>query len=151
VRQRLRWERSGAVRNHFRKHVDMACFWRPGFSFANGAVLLESWFFSTFCAYGILAWTICFLIRLPENWGMILLTLYLCYLTFELLQVLATLYYTLHFRRDLVLSLVFFLAPLYGIFNLVVRLIANTEEIFFRKSFEDNYVPLKVRRATWRW
>ena len=49
------------------------------------------------------------------------------------------------------LSLVFFLMPLYQCALMIVRLIATTEEILFRTSFTDNYVPEKVRKATWHW
>ena len=139
------------VRNHCRKHLDLAFFWAPNFRFSNLFVLLESWFFNIFCMYGIWVWVLWFFCRLPEDWWQILLTLYLCYLTFELLQIAATLYFSNAPRRDLVICMVFFLIPLYQVLQLAVRLVATTEEIFWRKSFQDNYVPLKVRRATWHW
>ena len=142
---------AAAIRNHFRKHLDMAFPWAANFRLSNLLVLLESWFFSVFCVYGIFAWFIWFLIYLPEDWWQILLTLYLCYLVFEVITVLTNLFYTTHFRKDLVLGLIFFLVPLYQCVLLIVRLIATTEEIFFRTSFADNYVPEKVRRATWHW
>jgi poly-beta-1,6-N-acetyl-D-glucosamine synthase len=63
----------------------------------------------------------------------------------------ATLYYTNAPAKDLLICLVFFLIPLYQILQLAVRLVATTEEIFWRPSFKDNYVPLKVRQATWHW
>ena len=150
-KQRRRWERSGAIRNHCRKHLDLAFFWTANFRFSNLLMLAESWFFSIFCVYGIVIWFIGFFLQLPEDWWQILLTLYLCYLVFELIQIATNLYFTTDFRRDLVVSLVFFLMPVYQMAMLVVRLIATTEEIFFRTSFADNYVPEKVRRATWRW
>ncbi len=114
-------------------------------------MLMESWFFSIFCVYGIVIWFIGFFLCLPDDWWQILLTLYLCYLVFELIQIATNLYYTTDFRKDLILSLIFFLIPLYQLAMLVVRLIATTEEIFFRTSFADNYVPEKVRKATWHW
>jgi hypothetical protein len=101
--------------------------------------------------YGIWVWALWFVCRLPEDWWKILVTLYLCYLVFELLQIVATLYYTNSPKRDLLICMVFFLMPLYQVLQLAVRLVATTEEIFVRKSFEDNYVPIKVRRATWHW
>jgi biofilm PGA synthesis N-glycosyltransferase PgaC len=151
IRQRLRWERSGVIRNHCRKHLDLAYFWRPNFSLSNLAVLVESWVFNLLCMYGIWAWVVFFCLRTPEDWRQILLTLYLCCLTFEALQVVAVLYYTNTPRRDLLTCALFFLAPLYGLLHLAVRLVATTEEIFWRKSFRDNYVPKKVRDATWHW
>ncbi len=151
VKQRLRWERSGVIRNHCRKHVDLAFFWLPSFRFSNFLVVAENIFFNIFCMYGIWAWAVWFLFYLPADWWKILLTLYLCYLVFELIQVLATLFYSNSFWRDLLVCAVFFLVPFYQLFMLVVRLIATTEEIFLRKSFQDNFVPGKVRQATWRW
>ena len=75
----------------------------------------------------------------------------MCYLVFELIQVATNLHYTTHFCEVLILSSIFFLMPLYQCALLLVRLFATTEEIFFRTSFADNYVPEKVRQATWRW
>src|SRR5262249_48558079 len=151
TRQRLRWERSGVIRNHFRKHLDLAFFWRPTFLFSNLAVLVDNWIFNVFCMYGIWAWAVWFFWQLPTDWWQVLLTLYLCYLCFELIQVAANFYYSNAPGRDAVISLVFFLVPFYQIFLLAVRLVATTEEIFLRKSFQDNYVPQHVREATWQW
>ena len=77
--------------------------------------------------------------------------MYLCYLVFELIQILATLLYSNDLGRDLLIGTVFALVPLYQFMLLAVRLVATTEELFFRKSFDDNFVPAKVRAATWRW
>jgi poly-beta-1,6-N-acetyl-D-glucosamine synthase len=151
IKQRRRWERSGAIRNHCRKHVDMAYFWQPNFRLSNLLILVESWFFNVVCMYGIWIWAVWFLVRLPEDWWQILFTLYGCYLIFELLQVVATLFYTNSPKTDLAICVVFLLMPFYQILQLAVRLIATTEEIALRTSFEDNYVPLKVREATWHW
>jgi len=53
--------------------------------------------------------------------------------------------------RDLLIGTVFALVRLYQLILLAVHLVATTEELFFRKSFHDNFVPAKVRAATWRW
>jgi len=151
LRQRHRWDRSGAIRNHCRKHLDMAFPWAANFRLSNLVLLLESWFFNVFSVYGVVCWLIAFVIFLPEDWWQTLLTLYGCYLVFELVTVFTNLYYTVNFRRDLAISLIFFLVPLYQCVLLLVRLIATTEELFFRTSFADNFVPEKVRKATWWW
>jgi cellulose synthase/poly-beta-1,6-N-acetylglucosamine synthase-like glycosyltransferase len=151
ARQRLRWERSGVVRNHCRKHLDLAHPWAPHFRFSNFFTVLESWFFNIFCMYGIWIWAIWFFYTLPDDWWQILLVLYFCYLTFEFIQILVGIYYSNAPRRDLVIYTVFFVVPLYQMFLLTVRGIATTEEILFRKSFQDNYVPERVRHATWHW
>lgn len=41
--------------------------------------------------------------------------------------------------------------PFYQFLLLAVRLVAKVQELFWRPSFQDNYVPLKVRQATWHW
>jgi poly-beta-1,6-N-acetyl-D-glucosamine synthase len=151
VRQRRRWERSGVVRNHCRKHLDLACFWHAHFRWSNLFLLLESWFFSIVCLANIWVWIAWFAWQGRPDSGHVLLTLYLCYLGFEVIQVLAILYYTTEPARDALICSVFWLAPLYQVLMLVVRLWATLEEIFFRGSFKDNFVPLKVRRATWHW
>jgi cellulose synthase/poly-beta-1,6-N-acetylglucosamine synthase-like glycosyltransferase len=151
MRQRLRWERSGVIRNHCRKHLDLAHFWGPNFRWSNFFMLAEAWFFNVFCLYAIWVWIVWFCITLPPGWWQVLLVLYLCYIGFELIQVLATMYYSTALGRDLLICAVFPLVPFYQLFLLAVRLWATTEEIFFRASFRDNYVPEKVRRATWHW
>lgn len=151
IRQRLRWDRSGAIRNHCRKHVDLACFWRPGFRWSNLFVLVDSWFFHVLCPFVIWIWIGRFCLHPPPYAGMVVLTLYLCYLVFEVIQVLTILYYTDDFRRDLAAVAVLPLVPLYQFLLLAVRLVATVQELFWRSSFQDNYVPLKVRQATWHW
>lgn len=150
VRQRRRWEEGGVIRNHCRKHLDMACFWSRNFRLGDFILFVETWFFSVFCTYAILAWVIWFCF-FQSSWWQVLVTLYLCYLVFEVIQVLATAYYSTNPRRDLLVCAVFPLVPFYQMFQLPIRLLATTEEILFRKSFRDNYVPRKVREATWHW
>jgi biofilm PGA synthesis N-glycosyltransferase PgaC len=151
MRQRLRWDRSGAIRNHFRKHVDMAYFWSSHFRFSDFCVVLESWFFNVFCMYGIWAWIIWICFNPIADLWQLVLSLYFCYLAFELIQVLSVFLYSTAPGRDARICAVFALAPLYNFVLLVVRLVATTEELFWRSSFEDNYVPARVRQATWRW
>jgi cellulose synthase/poly-beta-1,6-N-acetylglucosamine synthase-like glycosyltransferase len=151
TKQRLRWERSGAIRNHFRKHLDLAFFWRRTFHLRNLGVMLDSWLFNAFYMYCICAWAVLFCFDLPSDWGHIFLTLHFCYLVFELIQVMANFFYSNTPGRDAIISMVFFLVPIYQFFLIIVRCVATTEEIFLRKSFQDNYVPKHVREATWQW
>jgi cellulose synthase/poly-beta-1,6-N-acetylglucosamine synthase-like glycosyltransferase len=151
IKQRLRWERSGVIRNHCRKHLDLSYFWRPNFHLSDLGVLFESWLFNIICMYGIWAWILWFCITLPDGSAQVLVSLYFCYLGFEVIQILTDQYYTNFPGRDLLVCCVFFLVPFYQLLLLAVRLVATTEEIFFRKSFQDNFVPLRVRKATWRW
>ncbi len=151
IKQRLRWERSGSIRNHCRKHVDMAHFWSPNFRFTDFWVLLENWVFNIFCMYGIWAWLVWYCWTWPDDGWKLLLSLYLCYVVFELIQVVSAFLYSTSLARDALICAIFPLVPLYNSFLLVVRLVATTEEILLRKSFQDNYVPKKVREATWHW
>lgn len=151
LRQRLRWDRSGVVRNHCRKHLDLAHFWSSNFRVSNLLLLAESWLFSLVCTYIIFAWFAWLFWTSPGRAGKVLFALYLCYLVFEVIQVLAIWCYSIATRRDLLCCMVAPLVPFYQTFLLAVRLVATTEEIFLRKSYEDNYVPEHVRESTWRW
>jgi cellulose synthase/poly-beta-1,6-N-acetylglucosamine synthase-like glycosyltransferase len=151
IRQRLRWDRSITIRNHARKHIDMAYFWSRNFRLSDFLLLAESFYFSVFCMYAIWGWLIWFLCRQPQGTGQILLTLYLCYLVFEIIQIFAALYYTNHWARDLLICAVFPLLPFYNFVLLAVRLVATTEEIFLRKSYSESFTPDRIRNATWHW
>jgi cellulose synthase/poly-beta-1,6-N-acetylglucosamine synthase-like glycosyltransferase len=151
IKQRLRWDRSITIRNHARKHIDMAYFWNRHFRLRDFLVLAESWYFSLFCMYGILAWVIWFICTRPEDGGWILLAMYLCYVVFEFVQVLVAFYYTRHLARDLLICAVFPFTPIYQLILLLVRLVATTEEIFLRKSYSESFTPDRIRHATWHW
>jgi cellulose synthase/poly-beta-1,6-N-acetylglucosamine synthase-like glycosyltransferase len=151
IRQRLRWDRSGVIRNHCRKHLDMACPWTKNFRWSNLFVVLDGWFFSVVCTYVIAAWAVLFCVFPPPDAAQVLLMLFLCYESFEIVHVLTILYYSEDLRHDFWILAIFPFVPFYQLLLLAVRVVATTQELFWRKSFEDNYVPLKVRQATWRW
>ena len=150
-RQRRRWERSGIIRNHCRKHLDMAFPWQANFRFSNFVLWLESWFFNVFCLYGMVAWLIWVAVAGPPDRHFLFMTLYVVYFTLELIQAVTNLFYTPTFWKDLCLGSIFFLVPFYRFAFIFVRLFATSEEVFFRTSFLDNFVPEKVRNATWKW
>jgi hypothetical protein len=81
----------------------------------------------------------------------VLLTNYAAYLAMEVVQWLTVLYYSLDRRRDLALAACAPLMPLYFFFLRFATLVAIIEETFWRRSFDDNFVPHRVRRVTWRW
>jgi poly-beta-1,6-N-acetyl-D-glucosamine synthase len=151
IKQRLRWDRSITIRNHGRKHIDMAYPWSRNFRIGNFLVLAESWFFSLFCMYGILAWFAWLVCTTPPDWPFILFTLYLGYMAFELVQVCSALYYTNNLKRDALVCAVFPLIPIYQAVLLLVRLVATTEEIFLRTSYAESFTPVRIRNATWHW
>jgi biofilm PGA synthesis N-glycosyltransferase PgaC len=151
INQRRRWDRTITIRLQGRKHVDMANPWSRNFRIRNFLVLAESWFFCLFCMYGIVAWAVWFLLTWPADGLFILLTLYLGYMGFELIQILSALYYTNNLKRDALVCAVFPLMPIYQIVLLLVRLAATTEEIFWRTSYSESFTPDRIRNATWHW
>lgn len=150
-KQRLRWERSGSIRHHCRKHLDMAHLWSANFRWSDFFVLVESWLCNVVFLYAIWGWIAWFCWKQPADGEKILVTLYLCYLMFEVVQVLTVALYSTDLRRDVMVCLVFPLMPFYQLFLLLVRLIATTDELFLRRSFDDDFSPARVREATWRW
>jgi biofilm PGA synthesis N-glycosyltransferase PgaC len=150
-KQRRRWDLGEIIRCYCRKHIDLAYVWNRNFRLGNLICLMDSWFFRIFFQVGIWAWLIWFLVFLPADWGMILLTLYLGYLLFEMIQVLTVFYFSLSLKRDILVCAVLPLVPFYQLFLFLIRSLALVEETFFRKSFDQDYVPARVRQATWRW
>jgi len=148
-KQRRRWNR-GAVRYKCRKHIDMAYFWSRNFRVSDFTVLLNAWVFQIFLLYGSWVYLIAYLYA-PEDLGWVAFTIYLCYLVFHMVQSLTVLFYSTAPARDALICAALPLVPLYQLFQKVARVVSVTEEIFLRKSFEDNYVPPHVRQATWHW
>lgn len=151
VKQRLLWDEGALVRYHCRKHADMVYFWSSNFRWRDFFFLLESWFFHIIFQIGIWIWIVWFCWKLPPDWGKILLTLYFCYLVFEIAQFLPLFYYSRNWRRDALICCLVPLVPFYHVFIFLVRSAAVVSETLFRSSADHNYVPARVRRATWRW
>jgi cellulose synthase/poly-beta-1,6-N-acetylglucosamine synthase-like glycosyltransferase len=149
-RQRCRWDRT-VITFECRKHNDMGIPWSPHFRWSNFALMTERWFFNVVCVYTFWLYGIWVLTAYPDSSLKLLLLLYCCGLCVEFLQMLGLLFYSDRPLQDLKLSLVLPLYPLYQVYLKFVNLVALTREIFFRDSGEDNFVPLKVRSATWRW
>lgn len=148
--QRCRWDRT-VITFECRKHNDMGIPWSPNFRWSNFVLMLERWFFNVVCVYTFWLYGIWIFTIYPSSSFKLLLLLYCCGLCIEFLQMLALLFYSDRPLHDLKLSLVLPFYPVYQVFLKFVNLFALTREIFFRDSGEDNFVPLKVRIATWRW
>ena len=80
-----------------------------------------------------------------------LFTLYVGYLVIEAAQAATIVYYSNDKPRDAWLCLCFPIMPFYQAVLMVERTWAFLREAFWRASFEDNFVPWHVRRATWKW
>lgn len=148
--QRCRWDRT-VITFECRKHNDMGIPFSPNFRWSNFALMIERWFFNVVCVYTFWLYGLWIFTVYPSSSFYLLLLLYCCGICIEFLQVMGLLFYSDRPWHDLKLSLVLPLYPLYQIFMKVVSLVTLTREIFFHESGNDNFVPEKVRNATWRW
>jgi cellulose synthase/poly-beta-1,6-N-acetylglucosamine synthase-like glycosyltransferase len=151
VRQRLRWDQGAVVRHFLRKHADMLNPRSRGFRLSNLLMALDQLFLEFLAPYCFFVYVVWMCLRPVENLGFVMAGLYLLSLKLEFIQVATSAYYSMDLRRDLATCAVFPLMPIYRLMFMGVRLVANTQELFWRKSFEDNYVPRHVREATWHW
>jgi cellulose synthase/poly-beta-1,6-N-acetylglucosamine synthase-like glycosyltransferase len=149
-KQRLRWNR-GQIRYKCRKHLDLAFFWRADFRFTNLCVLLNIWIFNILALYGFWVYFLWLCLHFSDDSWKILLSTYVAYGVLQLVEAAVVLFYSRARLRDAKICLIAPLVPIYGFFRKIVRLRSLTEELFFRTSFEDNYVPPRVRAATWHW
>ena len=83
--------------------------------------------------------------------GFVFFTFYLLYCVCDFLQVLLLVFYSFAKWSDIKLAIISPLMPFYYAFQKVLTFIAVTEELLFRKSFQSNFVPERVRNATWHW
>jgi hypothetical protein len=134
-----------------RKHVDMANVLSPNFRWNNLGLLLERWVFSIALTVAFVAYLVWLALQDRELLWYVLLTNYAAYLALEVVQWLVVLFYSLDRRRDLRIALCAPLMPCYFFFLRFATLVAIIEETFWRRSFDDNFVPERVRRVTWRW
>ncbi len=151
TKQRRRWEWA-AITFECRKHVDAANPLGKHFNLNNFCMMIERWVFNVLMVYLTVAY-LGYLFFTRELWaiGYLALMFYLIYAVCDALQVAMLLYYSDQKLKDLRLALISPLMPAYYAYQKVVTLIAITEELFFRKSFQSNFVPERVRNATWHW
>jgi cellulose synthase/poly-beta-1,6-N-acetylglucosamine synthase-like glycosyltransferase len=151
LKQRMRWDESGVIRNHCRKHLDMVSPFASHFRASNLVLFLESWLTNLVTLAGTWVWVLTTLLSAGPDLGHTCLTLYLAYVGCEALNALVILAYSERRVRDLLTCLVVPLAPLYQAVLLVQRTLSLLREGFLRTSFRDDFVPRHVRDATWHW
>lgn len=149
-RQRRRWDWA-IVTFDCRKHADMANLRSPNFRWSNFVMLLESWLFRVVLSMAFVVYCGWLLLAGRVDLGYILLTNYVAYVLLDLLQWIVLFYYSPNRARDMRFAAGFLLAPGYSFFLRVTTIIAMIEEAVWRRSWQDNYVPQRVRRATWHW
>jgi cellulose synthase/poly-beta-1,6-N-acetylglucosamine synthase-like glycosyltransferase len=151
TRQRRRWEWA-AITFECRKHVDVGNPFSRHFDLPNFIMMLERWTFNVVLVYlSVVYWA--YLLFTLEPWVILYIAMifYVIYAICDMAQVLMLLFYSNTRRQDLKLALITPLMPIYYIYQKIVTLIAITEELLFRKSYESNFVPERVRNATWHW
>ena len=150
-RQRRRWEWA-AVTFECRKHVDIGNPFNKHFRLADFFLVAERWLFNVVLIYFNVLYVISLIVF--HDWAFVLkltILFYVIYVLADFVQTLALLFYSKFEKQDLLLALAIPLMPFYFTFMKVVTLIAITEELLFRRSFKDNFVPKRVREATWHW
>lgn len=149
--QRRRWEWS-AVTFECRKHVDAGNPFGMNFRLSTFLMMLERWVFNIVLVYvSLIYWIWLFLNHDLETIGYVAFTFYVLYVACDLLQNVFVFYYSEQRKQDLLLSIGSPLMPIYYFYQKLVTMWAITEEIFARRSFRDNFVPERVRNATWHW
>ncbi len=149
-KQRCRWDRT-VVTFECRKHLDLSFFWYANFRWSNLGMMLERWFFNVVCVYTFWGYAYWLTFVFSGDLLNLLILLYLMQIGLETVQFLLLLCYSYSPGRDLCTAAVLPFYPLYQVFLKAADLVAVTEELFFRKSRDDNFVPLRVREATWHW
>lgn len=149
-KQRCRWDRT-VITFECRKHEDMGFPWQANFRWSNILLMLERWFFNVVCVYTFWLYGVWVLLVYPGGTLNLLGLLYCCGLCVEFLQLLILLFYSDRIKDDLLLCLALPLYPFYQVFMKGVDVFALSREILFHVSGEDNFVPVHVRKATWRW
>lgn len=148
--QRCRWDRT-VITFECRKHADIGFPWNQHFTWSNALLMLERWIFNVVCVFTFWLYGVWVLLEYPESSLRLLGLMYCCGLCVELLQMLVLLFYSDRLKHDLALSLVLPLYLFYQVFMKAVDLYALVNEILFRDSGNDNFVPIHVRQSTWRW
>ena len=151
TKQRRRWEWA-AITFECRKHVDAANPFNKHFRFLDFLMFLERWTFNFVLVYlSVVYWIYVLCSRQLLVVGYLAILFYIVYVICDLFQVAMLLFYSDKKLQDLKLGLISPFMPIYYGYQKVVTLIAITEELFLRKSFESNFVPERVRKATWHW
>lgn len=150
TKQRRRWEWA-VITLECRKHIDLANPFQAAFRWSNFVMLIDRWLYSIVLQYVFVG----FLIWVMFNYdAFILYQLFLCYLAYlvmEMMQILILLYYCDNRKEILKIGTVFPVMPFYYLCMRFVTLWAITEEIINRRSYQDNFVPERVRKVTWHW
>ncbi|MEQ1827866.1 MAG: glycosyltransferase [Pirellula sp.] len=151
TRQRRRWEWA-VITFGSRKHIDMANPFNKHCTWSNMILFSERWFFNLILplwCWVYVGWLIC--AHSPSQLANATLLYYFLYLFGDITQYLLIMDFSNHRRKDWSSIFIIPIMPFYQCYQRVVTTISLVEEIFSRRSFRDNFVPIHVRSATWHW
>ncbi len=142
IKQRLRWDKS-IIRFRLRKHVDV---YRPdaNFTWSTFFALFENVFYNL--VLDVFWWVYLFdmLFNYTSQLDFIILTNLSLYVIVNYLQFLTALAFSERASEERKLwPMVFFMFLYVGVFLRFVRTAAYYKEIFFKRSYEDNWNPRK--------
>jgi cellulose synthase/poly-beta-1,6-N-acetylglucosamine synthase-like glycosyltransferase len=147
ARQRIRWDRS-MIRNRFRKTGPTVLNpFRPGFDLAFAVSFLDIFFFSGVTPFLVVVYLADTFVRFGSFGFLILLAVAIAYFCLSFVKFFVMLGVSTRPWHDLALLPYLPLLLLTSAYFLrAVRLYANTNELVFRGSYGDAYVPVKVRK-----
>lgn len=149
-KQRRRWDWS-VVTFECRKHIDLMNPFHSSFTASNFFMVVERIVFTIFFQFAFWIYSIWLIFNMQQTILFVLILNYFAYILLEIFQYAAILYYSLDRKRDLKIGLAIPLVPIYYLFLRTATMVAVLEEMFTRRSFRDNFVPPRVRNATWHW
>lgn len=150
LRQRRRWDWA-TVTFCCRKHGDLGNPAEANFRGSNLLWMMDRWVFNIAMTYAVWLYAAWLCFHYNETTGYLLMLYYAIYVGLSAMQLGVVLYYSKRRLQDLLVGTSIPFVPLYHVFLRFISLWAITEEILFRRSFEDDFVPEHVRRATWHW
>ncbi len=143
-KQRMRWDRN-IIRNRARKHSDIFNPKQASFTLSNFISFLDTFFFVAILPVIWLIYMIDIVTTYPGEYGYILIAVIILHLGLNFLRALMGLLIT---ERTIDLSDIGIAIPMYSFYRLIlksVRIIAVTQELLFRSSYNDPFAPEKVR------
>jgi cellulose synthase/poly-beta-1,6-N-acetylglucosamine synthase-like glycosyltransferase len=144
VKQRLRWDRN-LVRNRARKHKDIFNPRYANFSLSSMISFADAFFFLALLPALWLFYTVDMFFNYPGDYDFILLTMLVLHYISMTFRTLTGLIVCQFEYRLVPLLLVLPIYPVYRLFLKLIRLTALSQEVFFRKSYQDPFAPAQVR------
>jgi cellulose synthase/poly-beta-1,6-N-acetylglucosamine synthase-like glycosyltransferase len=144
--QRLRWDR-GYIRYEVIKHNSIGSIFWNNFRLSSFIYFYEQILFNIVLtiAFWLTTVYLLFSISFPVLWKiMALITSF--YMVFSFFQLLVVLFYSNNWKRDIPICAAFPLMFFYSVFLKTARIHAFIQEVFFKKSYSDRYVPSYIQK-----